>query len=147
MKKLLIVFSILMVFANFPIQARTVINIPDIAGKTPEQVAKILGKATKTKMVKPSRTPCPCPKHIYKNGAVEVMFIGGRADWITVNELGAASYTKATLALLGLPIKKPTISNSFVMRWENIPGFFEVFLFPMSNGKDVFYAYIKTRTK
>ncbi len=147
MKNQFIAISALVIIASSPVQGDAVIKIPNIAGKTQEQVFKILGKPTKSETVKPSKTPCPCPKNIYNNGAVEIIYINGRADWITINELGNASYTKDSLELLGLPVKDPTFSNSFVKRWENIPGLNEVSFFPKNNGKDVDYIYIKTKTQ
>ena len=69
MKKYLIAISALVIIASSPVHGDTVIKIPSIAGKTPEQVIKILGKPTKSETAKPSNTPCPCPKNIYNNGA------------------------------------------------------------------------------
>ena len=147
MKNQFIAISALVFIASSPVQGDTVIKIPSLAGKTPEQVLKILGKPTKSETAKPSNTPCPCPKNIYNNGAVEIIYINGRADWITINEIGNASYSKDSLELLGLPVKDPTFSNATVKRWENIPGFNEVSIFPKNNGRDVDYIYIKAKTK
>lgn len=66
-------------------QALPAIKISDIAGNTPDVVAKVLGSPTSTETVNPSRTPCPCEKRIYKNGEIEIVFMEGKADWITVN--------------------------------------------------------------
>lgn len=66
-------------------QAFPALKISDIAGNTPDVVAKVLGSPTSTETVNPSRTPCPCEKQIYKNGEIEIVFIEGRADWITIN--------------------------------------------------------------
>lgn len=123
-----------------------VIQIPNIAGQSQEQVANILGKPTKSEIVKASRTPCPCPKNSYLNGKVEIVFIRGRADWITVNNLKDVPFLNDSLTLLGLPIKEPTFSNSFVKRWNNIPGLLSVQFAPMENGKDIHFALIKVVT-
>lgn len=61
------------------------VKISEIAGKTPPQITQMSGSPTSTKTVNPSRTPCPCSKYTYSNGAIEIVFIEGVADWITVN--------------------------------------------------------------
>jgi hypothetical protein len=68
-----------------PLPSVALMRISDIAGKTPEQVSTVLGLPTKTEMVKPSRTPCPCTLHYYKGEIVEIVFMNGKADWISVN--------------------------------------------------------------
>ena len=60
-------------------------TVADIAGKTPEEVTQILGSPTSTEIVVPSRTPCPCTKNDYQNSMIEIVFIEGKADWITIN--------------------------------------------------------------
>lgn len=68
---------------NLPLSCQY--NAAQIAGKTQSQIAKLYGKPTSAETVKPSRTPCPCPKRIYKGGEIEIVFINGKADWITIN--------------------------------------------------------------
>ena len=50
-----------------------------------QQIEKAFGKPTKKEVAKPSRTPCPCNKLSYRNGQIEVVFMKGKADWITIN--------------------------------------------------------------
>jgi hypothetical protein len=127
-----------------PRQALPTIKISDIAGKSPSEVAKILGSPTSTETVKPSGTPCPCPKQSYRDGKIEIVFIAGKADWITINGLNNAPYSSETLTLFGIEQKPASFSNDSVMRWENIPGLSEVSIFPAQGGVD--YVYIKTAT-
>jgi len=126
------------------VSQKTSIKISDIAGKNPDQVAKIFGAPTASETVKPSRTPCPCPKNSYKDGTIEIVFIEGKADWITINSLDDAPYSAETLTLLGIEQKPASFSNENVMRWENIPGLLEVYIFPAQGS--VNYAYVKTAT-
>lgn len=60
-------------------------NIDNIAGKNEEETEQILGNSELKESVNPSRTPCPCPKNTYLGGTVEIVFIKGKADWITIN--------------------------------------------------------------
>lgn len=147
MKNQFIAIAALVFIANSPVQGNAVIKIPNIAGKTHDQVLKILGKPIKSETAKPSNSPCPCPKNTYNNGAINIIFINGRADWISLREFGNAPYSKDSLELIGLPVIDPTFSNALVMRWKNIPNFNEVSIFSKSNGEDVDLIYIKSKTK
>lgn len=60
---------------SLPAQAQ--VNISKIAGLTPAGVKPFLGEPTKSEIVKPSGTPCPCTKNYYRDGAIEVVFIKG----------------------------------------------------------------------
>jgi hypothetical protein len=81
------------------------IKISDIAGRTPDEVSKILDSPTSKETVNPSRTPCPCEKNIYKDGKIEIVYMNEKADWITVN----------------LPASKVDISGSYlsVQQFDN----------------------------
>jgi len=60
-------------------------NMDEIAGKSPKAIEKIFGKPGNQSTVRPSRTPCPCPKKEYLNGLIEIVYMRGKADWITIN--------------------------------------------------------------
>lgn len=178
-----------------------VFNIPKLAGKTETEVETLLGESV---FCAKSESALNCS---YRENEIEVVFIGGKADWITVysafrspayhqkiegktkaealkllgdpvfcmkaksalhcafrdgdvnvefiNEkvdeitvkgsLSRASYSKNTLAMLGLPVKDATFSNKNVMRWENIPGLLSVTLH--SEGNAVSLVTVKAKTK
>ncbi|MBA3036324.1 MAG: hypothetical protein FP814_07505 [Desulfobacterium sp.] len=111
------IFTVIIAFTIIAADSfgQTIVSIPDIAGKTPQEVAKILDDPTAKEVVNPSRTPCPCDKLTYNNGQIEIVFIKGRADWITVNSMNDAAYSKNSLSLLGIAARDPDISNSNVM--------------------------------
>ncbi|MBM3263054.1 MAG: hypothetical protein FJY97_06460 [candidate division Zixibacteria bacterium] len=113
-------------------------DIPAIATKSQAEVAKLLGSPTSQSK---SKYGAKC---VYSKGAIEIVFINGKADWITVY-LPNASYSKEALAFLKLPVKSPTFSNANVIRWTNLPGLLEVSIFPSGNKVD--YEYIKVKTK
>ncbi|AUD06823.1 hypothetical protein [Spirosoma pollinicola] len=60
-------------------------NMDQIAGKSPKAIEKIFGKPGNLTTVHPSGTPCPCPKKVYLNGLIEIVYMRGKADWITIN--------------------------------------------------------------
>ena len=81
------VFIVIIAFAIIAAESfsQTKVSVPDIAGKKPQEITKILGDPTAKETVNPSGTPCPCDKLTYKNGQIEIVFIKGRADWITIH--------------------------------------------------------------
>ncbi len=83
-------------------------------------------------------------KCFFKPGETEIVFISGKADWITVEALDNAPYSDEVLPLLGLEKVTAVLSNESTIRWETIPGLLDVSIFPAQSGVD--YAYIKTST-
>jgi hypothetical protein len=121
-----------------PTPATVIVDVPKIAGKTQKDVATVLGEPTTCETVKQGK------KCFFKLGETEVVFISGKADWITVEALDTAPYSDEALPLLGLEKGTAAFSNESTMRWETIPGLLEVSIFPGQGGVD--YAYIKTST-
>lgn len=115
-----------------------IIDIPKIAGKAEEEAAEILGPPSSCENVKQGK------KCFYQTGEIEVVFISGKADWITVNALDSAPYSEDALPLLGLERSPASFSNDFVMRWSGVPTLLEVSIFSARDHVD--YAYIKTTT-
>lgn len=119
-------------------QAAPIIEATRVAGSSQEQVAKLLG------------TPGSCnktkygPKCDYKNGQIEIVFIKGRADWITINGLEKLPFNEDALRALGLAASAPSVVMPIVKRWSNVQGLMEISLFRGGTGSD--YAYIKAYT-
>lgn len=121
------------------------------AFRSPSYHQKIEGK-TKAEALKLLGDPVYCVKAksalhcAFREGDVSVEFIDGKADGIIVKgNLSRASYSKDTLAMLGLPVKDAAFSNKNVMRWENIPGLLSVTLH--SEGNAVSLVTVKAKTK
>jgi hypothetical protein len=90
------------------------------------------------------------PKAIYLDGAVEIVFIKDRADWITVYppKPGIRFQARDVTSYLGINKKDPHFANKFTMRWNRTDGLVEVSAFPASkNGEMVEYLYILARTE
>jgi len=115
-----------------------VVDVPSIAGKAEGQVAAALGEPNSCENIKQGK------KCFYLPGDAEVVFISGKADWITINSLDSAPYSEDALPLLGIEKASASFSNDFVMRWSGVPGLLEVSIFPAQGHVD--YAYIKTAT-
>ena len=122
-----------------------VVDIPSIANKTEAEVATVLGQPTGQDTIRNNGKRYP--KRIYRNGDIDIVFVDGRADWITVFGQGRLPYGTGVLAALGLPYRTPTFENPpAVIRWSNIRGIHEVSVFPGKNGR-AYYAYVLINTE
>lgn len=137
--KQILSFGLLLFVAASSHAASSVFDVLAIAGKTKQQVGSALG------------TPQSCStskygeKCSYAKGETEIVFINGKADWITIEAMDQVNYSGAAVTSLGFKAAKPTFQNNFTIRWEVIQGIKEVSVFPV--GSMVDYAYIKVSTK
>lgn len=120
--------------------AEPVIDVSKIAKKTKAEVEKVLGKPSSEEQSKYG------PKLTYQKGKVEVVYIQGKADWITISDLNALSFDEKVLQAVGIPTHKPTFKNENVIRWEPCGELLFVSAFPTTNQK-VDYVYVKATTK
>ena len=116
-----------------------ILNVPKIAGKSEVEVEKEIGRANSCVQTKYGE------QCFYEKADTEIMFIDGKADWITINKMNGLPYSKESLAALGLPVAEPVFNSASIMRWDNLAGILEVSL--LSQGKSVGYAYIKVKTR
>ena len=114
-------------------------DIPVIAGEPPEEVAKVLGEPDSKEETNYGA------KHVYQHGLVEIVFIGGKADWITVHPKSPVPFSKEALERIGIAAVEPSFSNQNVIRWEPCGDYVSVSLFPNAGRAD--YVYIKVATK
>lgn len=119
--------------------ASPLLDIKSIAGKNEKQVQTILGVPNSTEKTKQG------PKLTFKDKTVEIIFINGKADWITFTPKEIISFNKEALSQLGIALSEPTFRNSNVIRWEPCDKYISVSLFPASGKTD--YVYIKVATK
>lgn len=119
-------------------QAATLFDVTAVVGKSEKEIAKAFGEPDTCSMSKYGH------KCEYKDGRLEVVFIKGRADWITVNGLGKVPFNDDAITALGLARRPPTATMPTVKRWENVQGLLLVSVFKGSSGSD--YAYVKAHT-
>lgn len=79
----------------------------------------------------------------YSPGNTEVVFIDGRADWLTVNELGETPFDDALLGRIGLPSSRARNTDNGDKRWTGVSGLREV----TAHGSDGRVAYIRIKVK
>ncbi|KAF2518314.1 hypothetical protein E0W68_09845 [Flavobacterium salilacus subsp. salilacus] len=126
-----------------------IIDITKIAGQEKEEVEKILGSPNNTESVSPSNTPCkeiPCEKCFYKNDKFEIVYINGKADWITINNVSDYELDKNTLQSIGLPLVEPESTQPNSLYWQYIENVKEINVVGNGNGM-LDYIYIKSTTK
>ena len=117
-----------------------ILDIKSIAGKSSSSVEKVLGHPCREEKVKDGFKTHKVK--YYRNGDIEIVYVQGVADWITIQRNCNIIYGEDALSQFGLPKMSPTFINpTAVIRWENIPNIKELSLFPGGNGK-CFYAYI-----
>jgi hypothetical protein len=117
----------------------TLIDVPGIIGKSEAAVAEMLGQPTECTSTKHGR------KCIYEKAETEIVFIKGKADWITVEGIDTLPFNKNTLGSIGIKTQTPSFTNDFTMRWEPLQGMRSISLFGVGGNAD--YFYIKAYTE
>jgi hypothetical protein len=139
MRKLNLAFAVLLLASPSLLNAESLmLDVHTFAGKAQADVAKVLGAPSRKEKSKYG------PKLSYRDGKVEVVFIDGKADWITVSGMSAVPFDSNSIEALGLKPAVPNFKNEFVIRWEPHTTYKSVLVFPA--GKFVDYAYIKVFT-
>lgn len=136
MKHILLI-TILTLLA-FIVNATPIIDVTKIAGKSQKEVATYLGKETACAKNKYGK------KCTYKKDT-EIVFINGKADWITINHMSKTPFTTSALLLLGLKEENPSFKNSYTFRWERIQDLRSISIFKGASTID--YIYIQATTK
>lgn len=95
-------------------------RIVEVAGKTEAEVAAALGPPWNCESTLYSR------RCSYAPGSTEVVYIDGRADWLTVNALGEAPLDDAILMRIGLKAAKPSSANDEERVWTDLAGLREL---------------------
>jgi uncharacterized protein YcfL len=128
---------------------KNIIDVKTIIGKTESEIEKILGKAENSEKVSPSNTPCkdiPCEKKFYQKNKFEIVFIDGKSDWITINNISNFDFNSENITLLGLSSTVPSFENTISIKWNDIENINDVTFF--NNGENkIEYIYIKGYTK
>lgn len=119
--------------------AEAIVNVLKIAEKTESDVSAYLGKPSSCGKSKYGK------KCQYQKGETEIVFINGKADWITIEGIDQVPFSKSALSAIGLKEARSSFSNNFTLRWNSIQGLMEVSIFKGESTSD--YAYIKAKTK
>jgi hypothetical protein len=122
------------------------VDLRAIAGKTPEEVAAVLGPPSSGDPAARSQGR-PLVNFAYRADSIRVRYPAGRADWIYVRPVpGRPPLNGDALELVGLEAPgSPTWTSGFVLRWTDVPGFREVAIHSEGDGfVDRIHAYVET---
>ena len=103
------------------VRLAVVFDLPAIAGKTEAEVTAVLGNPSGRETERSQYGTHP--RVMYRDGQVEVVFLNGRAEWMTLyNDAGTFRFSQTILQQLNVPNRQPAFVNpQYVMRWERIP--------------------------
>ena len=134
----LLLFTFAIIFSPaFASEVR--IDIRKIAGASKSEVAAELGEPLFCRDSKYGET---CG---YAQAETEIVFIKGKADWITIEEIDDVPFTESALGVVGLTPMRPNYRSDYEMRWQPYMPFLSISLFKGSDKSD--YFYIKVATK
>ncbi len=119
-------------------------DIAAIAGRTPKEVAAVLGPPYEKRTV--TIRDKVYPANFYKSGQLQIVFVDGKADWITIYRLSALPYSPQSIKALNLPPSLPVVNTPDVIKWQDVSGIKEISLYPDKGGK-LDYASILVRTE
>lgn len=95
-------------------------RIAEVAGKTEAEIAAVLGPPWNCESSHYSR------RCSYAPGSTEIVYIDGRADWLTVTALGESPLDDQLLMRVGLKAAKPASSSDEERIWTDLPNLREV---------------------
>lgn len=103
-----------------PASGAPLFRIAEVAGRSEAELAVVLGP------------PYACKSSLYSRrcqygpGSTEVVFIDGKADWLTLRSPGEVAFDASALARIGLAAKPPDQATTEELVWSGIGGLREV---------------------
>ncbi|NKF23372.1 hypothetical protein [Solimonas marina] len=117
----------------------SLVDVVALAGKRPQDISALLGSP---QQCEPGQFSERCR---YGGIGVEITYIKGRADWITVPMGGAdLAFAPDSLKVIGLPSREPDAFTEHEDIWHGLAGYREVVLSGTPQG--AIYARIKVST-
>ena len=120
-----------------------IVDVPQIAGKSEAEVAQILGEPTERSTTKNDGNTYP--DLFYRNGQVEIVYVDGKAEWISVMNLDHLPFSPEALPALGITDAGPPSQasrGSIVWDDHTYPAFRGMHLFPRQ-GDRLDHAYFQ----
>lgn len=114
------------------------VDVLKLAGRSKQEMADYLGSHGRCKF---NRWGEICR---YRKKNIEIVYINGKADWITVEGLKGIPFGAEALKSLGLSVEEPAVRDDKSMLWKDLDGLKEVTIFNTRGMVD--HAYIKVAT-
>ena len=122
-------------------------DIEKVSMRNEQEVEAVLGKGKLDSYYSDEKAGCEkCPKMVYKEGKIEIIFINEIADRITINNLSDFEFEdRVILGLLGLKDNiKPAIDNRDLKQWDNYQKYSQISAFAKDGKVD--YLLVKSKT-
>lgn len=122
-------------------------DLEQVAFRNQEEIEAILGKGKLDSYYSDAEANCEkCPKMIYREGKIEIIFINEIADRITIKDLSDFDFeNRVILGLLGLKDNiKPAVDNDGLKQWDHYQKYSQIAAFG-KNGK-VEYILVKSKS-
>ncbi|WP_221393841.1 hypothetical protein [Dyadobacter sp. NIV53] len=122
-------------------------DLGKVAMRNEQEVEAVLGKGKLDSYYKDDKAGCEkCPKMVYKEGKIEIIFINEIADRIMINNLSDFDFEdRVILGLLDLKNNiKPVLDTDEVKRWDNYEKYSQIAAF--SKIDKIEYILIKCKT-
>ncbi len=113
-------------------------RIGEVAGRSEAELATVLGP------------PWDCESSLYSRrcryapGGTEVVFIDGKADWLTIRSPGEVGFDASALTRIGLAAKKPDQTTAEELIWTDLGGLREVRAVSDGNGVQLLRIKVKS---
>ncbi|TDE16843.1 hypothetical protein [Dyadobacter psychrotolerans] len=123
------------------------LDLSEVAFRNEQEVEAVLGKGTLDSYFRDDAANCEkCPKMIYKEGKIEIIFINEIADRIMIKNLTDVEFAdRVILGLLNLKENiKPVVDSDELKQWDNYQKYSQISAFG-KKGK-VEYILIKAKT-
>gem|GEM_PF-4409984 len=114
------------------------LKIRDVVGKTADELTAVLGPSQNCS------TTLYSSRCSYATGRTEVVFIDGKADWITVKDLRETTFAPAALHRIGLDESKTSDKTDSELIWTGLNGLKEVRI--VGDGEHVEFIRVKAKS-
>jgi hypothetical protein len=123
-------------------------NLAQVAFRSQAEVEAVLGTGKLDSYYKDEEAGCDkCPKMVYREGKIQIIFINEIADRIVLKDL--SDYDFEDRVILGLLDLKeniaPKVDEDGLKQWENYEKYTQISAFASGNNLD--YILIKAKTK
>lgn len=119
----------------------TILPLSRIAGKSFRQAKAVLG-APVTIHDDVLNNGWPVKTVTWAQHGIEIEFVQGKAQWITINDPSPWNFDSFGLQALGLPESQDNDSGPAAKRWSNTNGCQEITAFLGGASRDISYVYI-----
>ncbi len=128
---------------NAPV--RRVLDLSEVAGRSESDVRTALGAPASRRTVSIRGTRHQAFFYRSPGGTeIEIVFAGGRAEWITLSHLSGVPFSGRALEAVGLAPASASFASGALLEWDNLDGLRELSVMPAPGGNraETITAYV-----